>query len=107
MPRNYDTTTKKPYPRVTQINIKYPTNGVPQIEYTEQMAIVDGDNVVQHLDGGAFSRTLDLAQITQPVQAVDPATGADIPGVTFTSNAVMLGLLAFLRADQKRRDGSA
>lgn len=104
--RNYDTTTKKPYPRVTAISIRYPTNGVPLIDYVEQMAIVDGDGLVQHLEGGSTSHSLDLSQITQPVQAVDPATGADIPGLTFTSNTVMLGLLAFLRTDQKRREGA-
>lgn len=105
-PRNYDTTASKPYPRVTAISIRYPTNGVPLIDYVEQMAIVDGDGMVQHLEGGSTSHSLDLSQITQPVQAVDPATGADIPGLTFTSNTVMLGLLAFLRTDQKRREGA-
>ena len=90
---------------MTQINLKYPANGVPQIDYTEQQAIVDTDGNVQHLATGSFNHSIDLTQITQPVQAVDPATGADIPGVSFTSNTVMLGLLAFLRADQKRRDG--
>ena len=106
MPRNYDTTNGKPYPRVTQITIKYTTAGVPLIDYLEQQAIVDGDNMVRHLEGGATSHTLDLSQLTQPVQAVDPATGADIPGLTFTADQVMLGLLAFLRAVHKRLDGA-
>ncbi len=104
--RNYDTTTKKPYPRVTQITIKYPTNGVPQVDYLEQMAIVDGDGMVRHLEGGATSHTLALSLITQPVVEREPATGAEAPGVTHTSDSVMRGLLAFLRADQLRRDGA-
>ena len=104
--RNYDTTTKKPYPRVTQINIKYTAAGVPLIDYLEQMAIVDGDNMVRHLEGGATSHTLDLTQLTQPVIERDPATGAEVPGVTHTADSVMRGLLAFLRADQLRRDGA-
>lgn len=103
--RNYDTTNKRPYPRVTTVILRYPTTGVPMIEYVEQQAIVDADNVVRHLEGGVSSQTLDLTQITQPVQAVNPTTGADIPGLTYTADQVMLGILAFIRANQKKLDG--
>ena len=102
--RNYDTTNKRPYPRVTKIEILYPSNGIPQITYIEQMAIVDADGVVQHLAQGATTHTLDLSLITQPVQVVHPATDVQIPGMPTTSEDTMLRLLAFPRADQKRRD---
>lgn len=49
MPRNYDTTTHKPYPRITRVEVTYAESGVPSIEYIEQMAIVDADGKVQHL----------------------------------------------------------
>lgn len=102
--RNYDTMTHKPYPRVTEVSIKYATDGTPSITYLERDAVVDGDGKVQHLDSGAQWRTLDLSAITEPVQVVHPDTGADMTGMTATQQQVMLGLLAFLRADQKRVD---
>ena len=37
MPRNYDTTNHKPYPRITLIEIKYDRAGVPTAEYVEQL----------------------------------------------------------------------
>jgi hypothetical protein len=40
------------------------------------------------------------------VQLVNPATGEYIPGQFVTKQQVMLSLLAFLRADQLRRDQS-
>lgn len=107
MQRNYDATSHKPYPRVTEVSIKYSAGGTPSITYLERDAVVDGDGHVQHLDGGAQWRTLDLTAITEPVQVVHPATGADIPGMTVTQQQVMLGLLAFLRADQRRVDALA
>lgn len=102
--RNYDTTKGLPYPRITQINITYSENGKPTIEYTERTAIVDASGSVQHIDSGATRHVLNLDAITEPVQIVNPATGEAIPGMTTTGRQVMLSLLAFLRADQKRRD---
>ena len=102
--RNYDTTNSRPYPRVTHIQINYPATGIPQITYVEQMAIVDGDGTVQHLSQGATTHVLDLSLIPQPVQVVHPSTDAPIPGLTTTADDASLRLLAFLRADQKRRD---
>jgi hypothetical protein len=106
MPRNYDTTGHKPYPRVTEVNIKYSPTGESHTEYTEQLAVVDGDNNVQHIDASASRHVLDFASITEPVQLVNPATGEYIPGQFVTKQQVMLSLLAFLRADQLRRDQS-
>ena len=107
MTRNYDTTNSLPYPRITDISISYGTDGVPRIEYVEQMAIVDSNGQVHHIGGSASRHPLDLTAITEPVQVVHPATGQPIPGQTVTSQQVMLGLLAFLRADQLRRDAGA
>lgn len=107
MTRNYDTTGHKPYTRVTAVSINYSSAGVPSIEYTEQLAVVDGNGVVQHLNAASSRHVLDLGQITEPVQVVHPATGQPIPGMTATQQGVMLGILAFVRADQVRRDGPA
>jgi hypothetical protein len=107
MPRNYDTTSKRPYPRVTRIEIDYSPDGVPRIDYVEQVAIVDADRQVRHLALAPTRHTLDLSTVTEPVQIIHPATGEPIPGQTVTSQQLMLGLLAFLRADQKRRDAEA
>lgn len=107
MPRNYDTTTQNPYPRITEVTISYPQSGDPTVEYVERMAIVDGSKNVQHLDNGSTINVLDLAAINEPVQIVNPATGQPILGMAVTRQQVMLGLLAFLRADQLRRDADA
>ena len=104
MPRNYDTTSHKPYPRITEITIRYTTSRIPSIEYVEQMAILDGNGNVQHLDASTSRHVLDLNKITEPVQVVDPATGQPIANQTVTQQQIMLGLLAFLRADQNKRD---
>ena len=45
MPRNYDTTNHKPFPRVPELKIGYGPSGLPSIEYVEQMAVVDGDGI--------------------------------------------------------------
>jgi hypothetical protein len=104
--RNYDTTNRKPFPRVPEVTIRYSPEGKTSVEYLELMAVVDGDDKVQHLSIQPQRHAFDLESITQPVQVVDPATGADIPGKTAVSQELMLGILAFLRADQKRRDES-
>jgi uncharacterized membrane protein len=102
--RNYDTRNHKPYPRIVRIEIDYDKTGTPRVDYYEQMAVVDGNNNVQHLDTLASRYNLDLAKIVEPVPLVNPATGEAIPGQSVTSQQVMLSLLAFLRADQLRRD---
>jgi len=107
MHRNYDTTSHKVFPRVPEIRLFYPANGVPLVRYVELMAIVDGNGNVQHTDAGAVEHTLQIHQFTEPVQCVDPATGADIPGMKTSRAQLMLGLLAFIRADQKRRDAES
>ncbi len=105
--RNYDTTNSKPYPRISRVEIAYAESGLPIIVYVEQMAIVDGDGKVQHLALQSTRHALDLAAISEPVQIVHPASGQPIPGQAVTSQQLMLGLLAFLRAYQVRRDAEA
>lgn len=104
MPRNYNTTDHKPYPRITDIAIAYSPAGVPSVQYVEQTAVVDGSGQVHHIGTDATRHTLELSAITEPVQIIHPATGEPIPGQMITSHQLMLGLLAFLRADQLRRD---
>lgn len=107
MTRNYDTTTKTPYVRVPQIEIRYSPTAETKVTYVELMAIVDANDKVQHLDGVGVQVKMDLDSITEPVQCVDPQTGADIPGMTITKDQLMLGILAFIRADQIRRDAES
>lgn len=102
--KNYDTTSGLPYTRVSEVAIRDYGNGNISIEYSEKEALLDAAGKVHPLTDAINKYVLDLSQITEPVQAVDPATGADIPGLTFTKNQVFLGILAFIRADQKRRD---
>lgn len=104
MPRNYDTTTSRPYPRVTEVILRYSESSVPSIEYVEQMAVIDADRTVRHLAAAPTRHVLDLTAITEPVQVVHPATGLPIEGKAVTRQDLLLGLLAFLRADQLRRD---
>ena len=107
--RNYDTTTHKPYPRVTRIVIEYPESGIPVVTYDEHTAIVDGDNRVQMLaaTGQQHVLLIDPAKFAEPIQIVHPSTGADIPGQSITLQQIMLGVTAVVRADQLRRDAEA
>lgn len=104
MPRNYDTTGHKPYPRITKIEIAYSEDGASSVEYVEQMAVVDGDGKVHHIGSVASRHTLNIDAVPDPLQIISPATGQPIPGHTVTRQQLMLGLLACLRADQLRRD---
>lgn len=104
MSRNYDARESQVFVRVPQVEIRYDKNNVPDITYVELFAIVDGDNKLQHLDGVGVQVRLDINKITEPVQCVDPITGEPIPGMSVTKEQLVLGLLAFIRADQKRRD---
>lgn len=104
MSRNYDTTNHKPYPRVSRLEIDYATDGTPNVQYVEQMAIVDGAGKVRHIEGTASRHVLDPSILAAPAQVVDPDTGVPIEGETVTTNQLMLGLLAYLRADQVQRD---
>jgi hypothetical protein len=107
MPRNYDTTGHKLFPRVPEIRIFYPPDGTPRVKYLECTALVDGDGKVRHTDAGASEHIIDLEKITEPVQCVRPDTGEPIQGMAVTRGQLMLSLLAFIRADQKRRDSEA
>jgi hypothetical protein len=100
---NYNTTLGLPYIRISEISIKDYGNGNMDLVYYENEAIRDTNGIVYHLTDKIQKFALDLSNFAEPVQAVDPATGSDISGMTFTSNQVLLGILAFIRADQKRR----
>lgn len=104
MPRNYDTTNGLPYPRVTDIAIKYRETGELFVHYRERMAIVDAGGVVRLLDGGETEHALSLP--LQPVGLVNPATGAQIPGST-TVPSLLMNVTAMIRRDQLLRDGEA
>jgi hypothetical protein len=89
------------------VEIKYDRDGRPTAEYIEQMAVVDGDGIVQHVEASATRQVLEFtAQSNQLVQIYHPITGEPIPGQFTNMQQVMLGLLAFLRADQLRRDAA-
>lgn len=104
MPRNYDTTNHKPFPDIIEAVVRYNAAGVQSIEYTEQDAVLDGEGKVRHLSSGTVRYVLDMSKISEPVDCVDLQTGAVIPGMTATSSRLQLDLMAFIRADQRRRD---
>ena len=68
--RNYDTTTQKPYPRISGVHISYPTTGMPLLTYTERDAIVDADGQVHFIDGGErqCAVEIDLSKRDEPIQ---------------------------------------
>lgn len=107
--RNYDSTSKKPYPRVSEVHITYPTEGNPLLTYTERDAIVDADNNVHFLDTGIRQCTvaLDLSKRKEPIQIIHPATGNAIPGLTTSLEQIILSITAVIRADQFARDTPA
>jgi hypothetical protein len=104
MPRNYYTTGGLPYPRVGRIVIDNLESGPLQVEYIERTAIVDASGAVRMLDGGGQQVRMHIPPPLQPVQLVDPATGAVIAGTT-SVRELMLGITAMLRRDQLLRDG--
>ena len=106
MARSYDTTLGLPYPRVGRILIDYPESGAPTVEYIERTAIVDAAGDVRLLDGVGTTHRMQIPALTQPVQLVDPATGALMGGTT-TVRDLLLGITALLRRDQLLRDGVA
>lgn len=107
MPRNYDTTTGRPYPRVQRIEIVYPESGIPIVHYEECTAVVDADGMVQTLAATPQRHALSLPAPTEPVQVVLPSTGAAIEGQTATVQGLMLAMLAMIRRDQLARDAAS
>jgi hypothetical protein len=105
--RNYNTTLHTVYPRVSTLVIQYPENGVAKADYLERDAIVDSSGLVRHLDGGGTQVPLQFDALPDAVPCVNPATGEVIPGMTVTKQQLMLGVLAFIRADQLRRDAES
>jgi hypothetical protein len=106
MPRNFDTTTQKPYPRISGVHISYPTSGMPLLTYTERDAIVDADGIVHFIDNGErqCSVEIDMAKRDEPIQLVNPATGAAIPGAFTNIKQIIMVITAMIRADQAKRD---
>lgn len=110
MPQNYDTTTGKPFPRITNVDMTYPLPpGIPVLTYTEVQCCITADGVQHILQGteNKFSIAMDPAQAKTPVQMVSPSTGADLPGATTSYTGLMMSILAITRADQKSRDAAA
>jgi hypothetical protein len=112
--RNYNTTGHKVFPRVSEIRIFYPANGIPHVRYVERIAVVDGDGRVQHTDASAVEREMRLDRLPEQVQCITPDTRTPIPGKFSTRQDLMLHLLAWINADQElfdadqeRRDAEA
>jgi hypothetical protein len=106
MPRNYDTTSGLPYPRVCRIVIDHHEDGTSTVTYEERTAIVDAGGAVRLLDGRPEVRMLPLPAPTHPVGYVNPATGAQIPGST-TVQQMLMGITAICRRGQMLLDGEA
>lgn len=105
--RNYDTRDSQVFVRSPRTEIQKGKQGELDIMYVEVMAIVDGDNNLQHLDSVGVQVKMDLSKITEPVQCRDPVTDEPIPGKTATKEDLKLILHAFVRADQDRRDAES
>lgn len=107
MPRNYDTTNQKPFPRTSQLSITYPTTGMPVLTYIERDAIVDAAKQVHFLATGErqCNVDIDLAKRDEQIPLVNPATGEIIPNQYTSVRHMIMCLTAIIRADQMRRDG--
>ena len=106
MPANYDSTLPGAlFRRFPTILINYPTALTASIRAEEVDAVKTTDGSVLPVRS---TRTLivDVApsDFATVLQLVDPTTGANIPGGTMTVQALMLGMLAFLRKEQLRLD---
>ena len=104
--RNFDTTNGKPYPRVSGVHISYPATGMPLLTYTERDAIVDAEGKVHFLDSGERQCTveIDVTKRDEPIQLVNPATGAAIAGASTNVKQIIMCITAMIRADQAKRD---
>ena len=104
--RNYDASeVGNPYTRVPEIQISYAPDMSATIKCKEVLAIktLNGD-FLQLSDEGELSFNLSGSDYSESVQIVNPATGADVPGMTVTIQQVMLSILAVIRSRQKIRD---
>lgn len=104
--RNYDTRDSQVFVRTPQAQITKDKRNNLDIIYTEVMAIIDGDDKLQHLDNVGVQRRMDLSKITEPVPCRDLVT--DEPtGEMVTSEQLKMILHAFIRADQDRVDAES
>lgn len=108
MPANYNSTQPGAvYRRINRITIEYPTPLTASVRANETEAVVEiGGGVAHKRDTRSLAVDVAPADFSRVMQLVDPTTGADLPGATMTVQALMLGMLAFLRAEQRRLDSA-
>jgi hypothetical protein len=105
MPQNYDTTNGRPFPRVVEIKIEFDEHGNGLAEYVQRMAVIaDGELHILNKTPTYHGIKVAAEDMLQAVPMVDPVTGADI-GQTTNGQQLYLVLMAFIRADQKAREG--
>lgn len=106
MSANYDSTAAGAlFRRIPQITINYPTALTASVRAEEVDAIkTTGNQVFQIRGTRTLMKEIAPQDFSEVLQLVDPTTGANIPGQTMTVQALMLGVLAFLRKEQKRLD---
>lgn len=106
MPTNYNSTAAGAlYRRIDRITIDYPTALTASIRANETDAVKGADGASYKVrDTRTIAVDVAPADFSTVLQLVDPTTGADIPGATMTVQALMLGMLAFLRVEQKALD---
>lgn len=102
--RNYDTTNFKPYPRITKIEITYSETGVPNVEYVEQMAIIDGNGNISLLASPATRHVLPAEILAMSAPAIKSLTGETLEGSFYTCQELVRGFHSYLRVDQNLRD---
>jgi hypothetical protein len=103
---NFNTKNGLPFPRVSHINLSYPTEGKPLLTYDQRMAIADSNGVVHFLDNAPQQCTIeiDLTKGNDAIQLINPETGENIPGAVSSLQELLLGLTAVIRMDQKARE---
>lgn len=97
---NYDSSAiGVPYIRANNINVQYPTTGVPYVTVAQEHAVKLADGKVVSLgDAGTICFTINLADQTA-IPLVDPTTGASL-GPTVVPVQIMLSVLAAIRVQQ-------
>lgn len=105
--RNYDSTTiGQPFVRVRDLRITYPQANTASITCTEEAAVKLAGGEIRSLgDTGSWTFDVLPADMATVVPLVDPATGQPLPGgPTVSYQAIMLSILAAVRAQQVARD---
>ena len=98
---NYDSTkVGVPYMRVNRIEINYPSAATANVVMSQTQCVMLADkSTIPMGEPSLLELALSPQDMGTKIHIVDPATGAD-SGQTTTIGAVMVGLVAVIRAKQ-------